>query len=49
MTSGEFVLYILGAILMIYFLGKYVIEEGQRAKRQKKFFKNMNKHDKKWK
>tara|TARA_R110000765_G_scaffold139691_1_gene239995 strand:- start:140 stop:289 length:150 start_codon:yes stop_codon:yes gene_type:complete len=44
---NEFILYILGVILVIYFLGRYAIEEGQRVERQKKFFKNMNEYDKK--
>ena len=49
MTEGEFILCILGIALVIYFLGRYALKEGQRVERQKKFFKNMNEHDKKWK
>jgi hypothetical protein len=47
MSMWEFILYILGVILVIYFLGKYVIEEGHRVQNQKKLFKNMNEYDKK--
>jgi len=36
-------------IVATYYLGKYAIEEGQRTERHKKFMKDMENHDKKYK
>ena len=49
MTTGEFILCIIGITLVIYLLGKYALEQGQRIESRKEFFKNMNEHDKKLK
>ena len=49
MTTGEFILCIIGITLVIYLLGKYALEQGQRIENRKEFFKNMNEHDKKLK
>ena len=38
-------LILITVILVIYFLGKYAIEEGVRVERQKKFMEDMNKWD----
>ena len=39
---GTFI--IIATMVIIAILGKYAITEGQRAERQKKFMKNMNKY-----
>jgi len=49
MSQGEFILFILGIIIVIVFLGRYAIIEGQRAEQHKKFIKSMNEHGKKLK
>ena len=49
MSQGEFILFILGIIIVIVFLGRYAIIESQRAEQHKKFIKNMNEHGKKLK
>ena len=36
-------------IFVNYLLGKYAIEEGHRAEQHKKFMKDMENHDKKYK
>ena len=35
---------LLAVIVVMFFIGRYAIEEGQRTERQKKFNKNFNKH-----
>ena len=37
----------LGIITVLFLLGKYAIEEGQRSERQKEFEKNLKNWDKK--
>tara|TARA_R100001015_G_C4425063_1_gene24274 strand:+ start:125 stop:262 length:138 start_codon:yes stop_codon:yes gene_type:complete len=37
----------IGIIILMYLLGKYAIEEGQRAERQKELEKNLKNWDKK--
>ena len=39
----------LGIITVLFLLGKYAIEEGQRSERQKEFEKNLKDWDKKYK
>ena len=36
----------LGIIIVLFLLGKYAIEEGQRSERQKEFEKNLKNWDK---
>ena len=36
-----------GVIIVLFLLGKYAIEEGQRSERQKEFEKNLKNWDKK--
>ena len=36
----------LGIIVVLFLLGKYAIEEGQRSERQKEFEKNLKNWDK---
>ena len=36
-------------IVVTYYLGKYAIQEGQRVEQHKKFMKDMENHDKKYK
>ena len=36
----------IGIIILMYLLGKYAIEEGQRVERQKEFEKNLENWDK---
>ena len=38
-----------GVIIVLFLLGKYAIEEGQRIERQKEFEENLKKWDKKYK
>ena len=33
-------------MIVIFYLGRYAIREGQRIESQKKFMKNMNEYDK---
>jgi len=40
---------VLGFITIMYLLGKYIVEEGQRSERQKEFEKNLKKWDEKHK
>ena len=39
----------LGIVIFMYLLGKYAIEQGQRAEQQKKFLKDLEEFDKKYK
>tara|TARA_Y100000356_G_scaffold30534_1_gene22302 strand:+ start:48 stop:197 length:150 start_codon:yes stop_codon:yes gene_type:complete len=39
----------LGIIIAMYLLGKFAIEQGQRAEQQKKFLKDLEEFDKKFK
>tara|TARA_R100000742_G_C4269634_1_gene88177 strand:+ start:1164 stop:1316 length:153 start_codon:yes stop_codon:yes gene_type:complete len=45
--SGTVILLIV--IFVTYLLGKYAIEQGHRAEQHKKFMKDMENHDKKYK
>ena len=45
--SGTVILLIV--IFVTYLLGKYAIAEGQRIEQQKKFMRDMENHDKKYK
>jgi len=49
MGEGEIILSVLGIIAVIVILGRYAIREGQRKEQYKKFIKNMNEYDKKYK
>ena len=42
-------LILLAVIVAMILLGKYALEEGQRIESKKKFMKNMEKYDKKYK
>ena len=46
--SKETIIFIL-VIVVIYYLGKFAIAEGHRVEQHKKFMKNLNNHDKKFK
>tara|TARA_R110001606_G_scaffold370980_1_gene527621 strand:+ start:855 stop:998 length:144 start_codon:yes stop_codon:yes gene_type:complete len=37
----------IGVIIVIYYLGRYAIREGQRIESHKEFMRNMNNHGKK--
>ena len=39
----------LGIIIAMYLLGKFAIEQGQRAEQQKKFLKDLEEFDRKFK
>tara|TARA_B100000287_G_scaffold378303_1_gene380637 strand:+ start:75 stop:218 length:144 start_codon:yes stop_codon:yes gene_type:complete len=39
----------IAVIIATYYLGKYAIQEGHRVEQHKKFMKNIEKHDKKYK
>jgi len=41
------ILILLVVIVVIFFIGRYAIEEGQRVERQKKMMKNLENFDKK--
>ena len=45
--SGTFILLIV--IVATYYLGKYAIQEGHRVEQNKKFMKDIEDHDKKYK
>tara|TARA_Y100000593_G_scaffold42081_1_gene80644 strand:- start:146 stop:298 length:153 start_codon:yes stop_codon:yes gene_type:complete len=45
--SGTFILLVV--IVATYYLGKYAISEGHRAEQHKKFMKDIENHDKKYK
>ena len=45
--SGTFIF--IAVIVAIYYLGKYAIQEGHRVEQHKKFMKDMENHDKKYK
>ena len=45
--SGTVILLIV--IVVTYLLGKYAIQEGHRVEQHKKFMKDMENHDKKYK
>ena len=45
--SGTFIIIL--AMVLAVILGKVIIIEGQRIKQHKKFIKNMEEHDKKYK
>ena len=43
------ILILLGILLVMYLLGKFAIEQGQRAEQHKKFLKDLEEFDKKYK
>ena len=45
--SGTVILLVV--IVVTFLIGKYAIEEGQRVEQHKKFMKDMENHDKKYK